>query len=177
MLYGQNGQLVRCTPIAYRLSDRQALMATALRGRFEYVPARPCRIRRKAAFFAARTPTARARGPLYVWTRRKSNGDRPQDGAFACRALGITDESRGISRAAPLGAQPGHRDDAGRRGAERRVACADCSGGGRGAFARSRDEKRHNELERAWMIEAWGRPYQAAETDRYLQAGAAAADF
>jgi len=171
MLY-DNGQLVRLYADAYRLTGKPS-WRRIFEGTIEYVLrdlSHP-----EGGFFASEDADSEGEeGRFYVWTPAQViEALGPQDGAFACRALGITEHGnfeggRSVPhRAIELDAADEARLDALRarlfRERARRVRP-------------SRDENVITSWN-ALMIEGLCAAYQAAGTDRYLQAARAAADF
>ena len=171
MLY-DNGQLVRLYADGFRLTG-QPSWRRIFEQTIEYVLrdlSHP-----QGGFFASEDADSEGEeGRFYVWTPAQVNAALgPQDGAFVCRALGITEQG----------------NFEGGRSVPHRAIELDQAGEARldGLRTRLFSERarrvrpsRDENIITSWnalMIEGLCAAYQATGTDRYLQAARAAADF
>jgi uncharacterized protein len=171
MLY-DNGQLVKLYADAYRLTG-QSSWRRIFEETIEYVLrdlSHP-----EGGFFASEDADSEGEeGRFYVWTPGQIQAVLgPQDAAFACRALGVTEQGNFeagrtvLHRTAELDGHEQARLDALRHDlfSER---------------ARRVRPSRDENIIASWnglMIEGLCAAYQATGTDRYLQAARMAADF
>ncbi len=171
MLY-DNGQLVRLYADAFRVTGQRS-WRVAFEETIEYVLrdlSHP-----QGGFFASEDADSEGEeGRFYVWTPAQINEALGQrDGAFACRALGITEQGNFEGgRSVPYRAVELDPVDEARFDALRARLFSE-----RGRRVRpSRDEN----IITSWnalMIEGLCAAYQATGTGRYLQAARTAADF
>ena len=171
MLY-DNGQLVRLYADAYRLTGNPFLRRV-FEESIEYVLrdlSHP-----QGGFFASEDADSEGEeGRFYVWTPAQVNEALgPQDGAFACRALGITEAGNFEGgRSVPHCAIELEPADQARFDALRAKLFEQ--------RARRVRPGRDENIITSWnalMIEGLCAAYQATGTDRTLQAARAAADF
>jgi len=171
MLY-DNGQLVRLYADAYRLTRRPSLRRI-FEETIEYV-LRDL-VHPGGGFFASEDADSEGEeGRFYVWTPAQVNEVLgAQDGAFACRALGITEQGNFEGgRSVPFRAQELDQAGQARLDALRPILFAQ--------RARRVRPSRDDNVLTSWnalMIEGLCAAYQASGTDRYLQAARTAADF
>jgi uncharacterized protein YyaL (SSP411 family) len=171
MLY-DNGQLVRLYADAYRLTGKPFLRKI-FEESIEYVLrdlSHP-----QGGFFASEDADSEGEeGRFYVWTPTEvSEVLGPDDGAFACRVLGITDAGNFEGgRTVPYRAVELEPTEEARFDALRPRLFSQRA-------RRVRPGRDENVITswNAMMIEGLCAAYQATGTDRYLQTARAAADF
>ncbi|HWY73694.1 MAG TPA: thioredoxin domain-containing protein, partial [Burkholderiaceae bacterium] len=171
MLY-DNGQLVRLYADGFRLTG-QPSWRRIFEQTIEYVLrdlSHP-----QGGFFASEDADSEGEeGRFYVWTPAQVNAALgPQDGAFACRALGITEQGNFEGgRSVPHRAIELDQGDEVRLDALRARLFSE--------RARRVRPSRDENVITSWnalMIEGLCAAYQATGTDRYLHAARTAADF
>jgi hypothetical protein len=171
MLY-DNGQLVRLYADAYRLTGKPFLRRI-FEESIEYVVrdlSHPL-----GGFFASEDADSEGEeGRFYVWTPAQINEALgPQDGAFACRVLGVTDAGNFEGgRTVPYRALDLEPADQARFDSLRATLFEQRK-------RRVRPGRDENIITswNALMIEGLCAAYQATGTDRYLQTARAAAEF